>query len=38
VNTGFKTIDGRITELSLFTPGGDAGEFILALQIFSEMK
>lgn len=31
VSTGFKTVDGRILEESLFTPGGDSGEFILAL-------
>jgi hypothetical protein len=35
---GFKTIDGRIRDAFLGTPGGDAGEFILALQIYSEMK
>lgn len=35
--TGFKSLDGRITGEYLATPGGDAGEFILALQIYSEM-
>lgn len=28
---GFKTIDGRINDAYFATPGGDAGEFILAL-------
>jgi hypothetical protein len=35
---GFKTLDGRIQDAFLGTPGGDAGEFILALQIYSELK
>jgi hypothetical protein len=35
---GFHTLDGRIKEKGLFTPGGDAGEFILALQVFQDMK
>lgn len=35
---GFKSIDGRISDAYLATPGGDAGEFILALQIYNEMK
>jgi hypothetical protein len=38
VETGFKALDGRIGGSYLATPGGDAGEFILALQIYSEMK
>ena len=28
---GFLTLDGRIRDKGLFTPGGDAGEFVLAL-------
>ena len=35
---GFKTLDGRVSDAHFATPGGDAGEFLLALQIFNEMK
>ena len=35
--TGFKTMDGRINEHGLFTPGGDVGEFILALQVYQDL-
>ena len=28
---GFKTLDGRVMGTFLATPGGDAGEFILAM-------
>lgn len=35
--TGFHCIDGRISEAALGTPGGDAGEFILALHIYEDM-
>lgn len=38
VEQGFKTLDGRVQDAYLATPGGDAGEFILALQIYSEIK
>lgn len=38
LETGFKTTDGRIEGSYLGTPGGDSGEFILGLQIFSEMQ
>lgn len=38
LNTGFKTLDGRVNGAYLATPGGDAGEFILGLQIFADMK
>ena len=31
LETGFKTLDGRINGAYLGTPGGDAGEFLLAL-------
>ena len=31
VEQGFKTLDGRVQDAYLATPGGDAGEFILAL-------
>jgi len=31
------SLDGRNTEPSLATPGGDAGEFILALFIYEGM-
>lgn len=34
LSNGFKTLDGRLTGTVLGTPGGDAGEFILALNIF----
>lgn len=37
LETGFKTLDGRITTASFYTPGGDAGEFILALQVFQDL-
>jgi len=33
----FMSLDGRNTEPSLATPGGDAGEFILALFIYEGM-
>ena len=36
--TSFSTLDGRINGPVMATPGGDAGEFILALAIFSELK
>jgi len=38
LETGFYTMDGRIREQGLFTPGGDSGEFILALQIYQDLK
>ena len=38
LSTGFKTLDGRINGAYLATPGGDAGEFLLGLQIFQDMK
>ena len=31
VENGFKTLDGRVNDELLGTPGGDAGEFILAI-------
>jgi hypothetical protein len=34
----FKSIDGRINGEYLATPGGDAGEFILALQVYYELS
>jgi len=37
IENGFKTLDGRISGPVLGTPGGDAGEFILALEIYSEL-
>jgi hypothetical protein len=37
LETGFKTMDGRIKEHGLFTPGGDVGEFILALQVYQDL-
>lgn len=37
VESSFATIDGRVQGTILGTPGGDAGEFVLALQIYSEM-
>eukprot|EP00347_Sterkiella_histriomuscorum_P004252 403361163 len=38
LETGFKTLDGRIQGSYLATPGGDSGEFILGLQIYADMK
>jgi hypothetical protein len=38
LSTGFKTLDGRINGHYLATPGGDAGEFVLGLQIFQDMQ
>lgn len=35
--THFSCIDGRISDGVLATPGGDAGEFILALHIYEDM-
>ena len=39
LETGFHTVDGRLAPNVgiLSTPGGDAGEFILALQIYSDL-
>jgi len=34
--TSFKCLDGRNSKSVLGTPGGDAGEFILALSVFEE--
>lgn len=36
--TSFKCLDDRITEPSLFTPGGDLGEFILALSSYLQER
>lgn len=38
MESGFKSVDGRISGSYLATPGGDAGEFILGLQIYSDLK
>jgi hypothetical protein len=35
-NTSFKCLDGRNTRAVLGTPGGDAGEFIIALNVYEE--
>ena len=35
--TSFKCIDGRYTKPSLYTVGGDAGEFFLGLVIYEEL-
>lgn len=32
--TSFSCMDGRIQKEGLSTPGGDAGEFILALHVY----
>ena len=37
MDMGFKTLDGRIDGEYFGTPGGDSGEFILALQIYSDL-
>ena len=34
----FKTLDGRISGPMLGTPGGDAGEFLLALIVYQDMQ
>lgn len=34
---GFKTLDGRYKEECLSTPGGDMGEFLLGLQVLTDM-
>ena len=33
----FKCLDGRNTESGLFTPGGDSGEFLLALMVYEDL-
>ena len=35
--TSFKCLDGRHNKPSLATPGGDAGEFILALSVYEDL-
>lgn len=35
--TSFKCLDGRHNKPSLSTPGGDAGEFILALSVYEDL-
>ena len=35
--TSFKCLDGRNTKGVLATPGGDAGEFILALSVYEDL-
>jgi hypothetical protein len=34
----FRCLDGRVREDALFTPGGDAGEFISGLLVYENMK
>lgn len=38
INTSFRCTDGRITDLMLGAPGGDAGLFILALQVYEDLS
>ena len=35
--TTFKCMDGRTKGKQLYTPGGDAGEFILSLFVYEKM-
>ena len=36
--TMFKALDGRVQGPALTTPGGDAGEFILSLVVYQDMR
>lgn len=37
-NQPFRCVDGRDPELGISTPGGDAGEFVLALIVFEDIS
>ena len=37
-DTSFHCLDGRVRNPSLFSPGGDFGEFLTALLSYEEMK
>lgn len=35
--TSFQCVDGRNTRAGIYTPGGDAGEFIIALMVYEDL-